>query len=162
MSTDSTITQGIAHFLDHVAEQLARKTPSQRREILADLEAHIHEGLANRAAGHQPTADDLQAVLNEMDQPETYAQTLTPEHQERKQSTKLVILGVLCPGIQIAGLAAGVSGVPVVPAIAGFACIVSFFVIWSNEQSPRWLIRLAGVAAICGLGMIIMEIARAL
>ena len=75
MNTDPTITQGIAHFLDRVSEHLISKTPAQRRELLADLEAHIYEALASRAQDRQPNVDDLQAVLAEIDPPESYDQT---------------------------------------------------------------------------------------
>ncbi len=162
MSTDSTIRLIVNDFLKRVDLHLTSQTPQQKHEFLADLEAHIYEGLTSRAAGRQPTIDDLQAVLAEMDQPQTYAQTLTSEHQERKQSTKLVVLGLLCASLQIAGLVTTVSGVPILGAIPGFAAIVAFFVIWSNERSPKWLIRLTGRAAICGLVIIIMEIVRVL
>ena len=162
MNTDQTITQGIAHFLDRVAEHLTAKTPTQKRESLADLESHIHEALASRAHSRPATLEDLQAILTEMDPPETYAQTLTPEYEQQKPNTKLVVLSLLCSGLQIAGLVTTVVGVPVVGAVTGFAAIVNFFIIWSNEQSPKWLVRLTGVAAICGLVAIIVEIARAL
>ncbi len=61
----------ISRYLVEVATYLGGRTPDQRRELLADLESHIHEALARR--GHEPTLDDLEAVLAEMAPPESYA-----------------------------------------------------------------------------------------
>ncbi len=116
MNTDSTITQGIAHFLDCVSQHLSSKTPQEKREILADLEAHIYEALASRAAGRQPTTDDLKAVLTEMDPPESYGQLAeTPNAaQPSRRTLGIVALCIslgsafLLPGVgQIIGLILG-------------------------------------------------------
>ena len=134
----------------------------RRDTLLRELREHVHEAINARTSGRPATLQDAYATLAEMDLPETYADTLTPEDEPRKPSVKLVILGLLCSFLQIIGLGAAAADVPVVPGIAGFAAIVSFFLIWSNRRSPKWLIRLTGVAAICGSGTIIIEIARAL
>ncbi len=75
MTTDPEIRQAVDEFLERVNSHLADQTPQQEREILADLEAHIHEALASRAQDRQPTLDDVQAVLAEMDPPESYGQS---------------------------------------------------------------------------------------
>ena len=75
MTTDSAIRQAVDEFLERVNSHLAEQTPQQKRDILADLEAHIYEALASRAADQQVTLEDLQIVLAQMDQPESYAQS---------------------------------------------------------------------------------------
>ena len=72
MNNNPTITQGIADFLNRVGQHLGHKTDEEKMEILTDLESHIHEALSARAQGRQSTLEDLQAVLNEMDPPESY------------------------------------------------------------------------------------------
>jgi multisubunit Na+/H+ antiporter MnhB subunit len=161
MGNDPSIESAIQQYLDAVAKSLAN-TPLERRDaLLRELRGHMHEAINARTSGRPATLQDAYATLSEMDSPETYADALTPEVEERKPITKLVVLGLLCSGLQIAGLGAAAAGIPVVGAIAGFAAVVSFFVVWSSRRSPKWLVRLTAVAAICGLGIIIMEIARA-
>jgi len=106
MNTDPTIAQGIANFLDRVAEHLVSKTPAQRREILADLESHIYEALASRAAGRQPAADVLKAVLAEMDPPESYGQS-SQANQPSLSSKRIIGIIALCTclgSLVVAGL----------------------------------------------------------
>lgn len=161
MNSDATISQAVGRFLNRVGEHLAHRRAEEKREILSDLESHIYEALQSRTQDRQPSLEDIQSVLAEMDPPETYTAILTPEHEERKPSTPLVTLSLLCAGLQILGLGLTILGTPLVGGITGFAAVVNFFVIWS-WRSPKWLILLTGIAAICGLGTIIMEIARAL
>ena len=161
MDHEKKIEGRITRYLEMVAANIGGVPADEQEEILRNVESHIYEALSERA-GENPTIADVEAVLAEMDPPETYAETLTPEHEKQKPSIQLVILALLCSCIQIVGLGMVVYGVPVVGAIVGFASVVSFFIVWSNQQSPKWLIRLTGVAAICGLGMIILEITRTL
>jgi multisubunit Na+/H+ antiporter MnhB subunit len=162
MSDDPSIESAIQQYLDAVAKSLVGASMERRDTLLLELKEHIHEAINARTSGRPATLQDAYATLSEMDLPETYADTLTPEDEARKPSVKLVILGLLCSILQIAGLGATAAGVRGVGGIAGFAAVVSFFLIWSNPRSQRWLVRLAAVAAICGLGMIIVELARAL
>lgn len=96
MNTDPAIRQTVDVFLHRVDSHLANQTPEQKRDILADLEAHIYEGLANRAADRQPTIEDLQAVLTEMDQPESYAQPaeIPKTHPPNRRATGIVALSI--------------------------------------------------------------------
>ena len=165
MGNDPSIESAIQQYLDAVSKSLANAPLERRDTLLRELREHIHEAINARTSGRPATLQDAYATLSEMDLPETYADTLTPEDEERKPSTKMLVLVFLCGGLQIASLGASIAGIPVIGAIGGFAGIVNFFVIWSNWSNwgvPRWLVRVAAVAAICGLGTIIMEVARAL
>lgn len=162
MRNDPSIESAIQQYLDVVAKSLANAPLERRDNLLRELREHIHEAINARTSGRLATLQDAYATLSEMDLPEAYADTLTPEDEERKPSTKLVVLALLCIGLQIAGFGTVVAGIPVLGGIAGFAAVVIFFLVWSSRGSPKWLIRLTGIAAICGLGIIIMEMARAL
>lgn len=162
MGNDPSIESAIQQYLDVVAKSLANGPIQRRDTLLRELREHIREAINARTCGRPPTLQDAYATLSEMDLPETYADAPTPEDEERKPSTKLVVLFFLCSVLQIAGLWAAVAGVPVVAAIAGFAAVVNFFLIWSSRRSPKWLVRFAAVAATCGAITIIIEIVRAL
>lgn len=161
MKNDSAIESVIQHYIDAVAESFADAPLKRRRALSRELREHIHEAIRDRTTGRPPTLQDVYATLAEMDSPEAYAETLTPRKGERECSVKLLILAFLCCGVQIGGLGAAVAGIPVVGGVAGFAAIVMFFLVWSCRKCPKWVVRLAGVAAICGLGTIIIEIGRA-
>ena len=162
MGNDPSIESAVQQYLDAVAEVLADAPQERQDAVLRDLREHIHEAISARTSGGEATLQDAYAALAEMDLPETYADAPTPEVGEGRPNTKLIVLGLLCSGMQITGLWMVIHGVPVVGAIAGFAAIVSFFLVWPNRRSPRWLVRLSAVAAVCGFGLIIMEISRAL
>jgi hypothetical protein len=154
MNNADSIDAVVQQYLDAVRGHMAH-TPSERQEaVLRELREHIHEAILGRSSGRTTTLQDAYATLSELDSPEAYADAPPSVSDERRPSKKLIVLGLICSGLQIAGLAVTIAGIPVIGAIAGFAAIVSFFLIWSNKRSPRWLIWLAGVAAICGLGSI--------
>jgi len=162
MNSATSIEAAVQQYLDAVKLHLAH-TPLERQEaLLSELREHIHEAIIARTAGRTATLQDAYATLSELDPPEAYEDTASTVSGEPRPSKKLIVLGLICSGLQIAGLGVAIAGIPVLGAIAGFAAIISFFLIWSNRRSPRWLIRLAGVAAICGLGTIAIEIARSL
>ena len=162
MRNDPAIESAIQQYIDAAAESFADAPLKRRRALSRELREHIREAIRARTSGRPPTLQDVYATLAEMDSPEAYAETLTPRKGEREFSVKLLILAFLCCGLQIAGLGAAVAGIPVVGAVAGFAAVVNFFLVWSYGKCPKWVVRLAGVAAILGLGMIIIEIARSL
>ena len=62
----------IRGYLDAVRAHLGHHAEPERVEILQNLEAHVREALAAR--GEAPSPEDLEAVLAEMDPPETYGQ----------------------------------------------------------------------------------------
>ena len=99
MNSDETIIQAIGRFLDSVGEHLANKEPTEKQEILADLESHIYKALNSRARGNQPTLEDLQAVLAEMDAPESYAQPAeTPKTVPANKRKMGIVALCICLG----------------------------------------------------------------
>jgi hypothetical protein len=162
MNNATSIEAVVQQYLDAVKGHLAH-TPLERQEaLLRELREHIHEAIIARTSGRTATLQDAYATLSELDPPEAYADSASTVSDEPRPSKKLIVLGLICSGLQIAGLGVAVAGIPVLGAIAGFAAIVSFFLIWSNKRSPKWLVRLTAVAAICGLGTIAIEMARVL
>lgn len=71
MSSSDEIRAGIRGYLDAVDAHLATQSAEEKRDLLANLESHIHEALDARVDG-EPTRADLDAVLAEMDLPESY------------------------------------------------------------------------------------------
>jgi len=164
MTNDPSIESAIQQYLDVVATSLANAPTERRDTLLEELREHIHEAIADRTSGKPATLQDAYAVLSEMDLPENYVDTLTGEREERKPNAKLVALFLICSGIQIAGLAALVAGIPIAGTVTGLAPIVVFFLVWSGQLGTprRWFLWLTGGAALCGLGMIIFELMRVL
>ena len=66
----------------------------EQREILQSLETHIHDALESRSDG-EPTLELLEAILAEMDPPESYGSsqqsTAVPSHPIREQSSMAAI-----------------------------------------------------------------------
>lgn len=61
--------------------------------------------------------------------------------------------------VQIFGLIAVIAGIPIVPAISGFATILYYYLMPKNNP---FLNKLCGIAALCGLFEIIFSILTAL
>ena len=72
MRMNDDVRSGIRAYLDAVAFHVKHLSQEDRRDLLENIECHIHEALAARVAGKATTAD-LEAVLAEMDPPERYA-----------------------------------------------------------------------------------------
>ena len=72
MTYDPSVTDTVADYVRAVESHLAGVSADEREEILRNVEAHIYDALESRA-GEAATADDLQAVLAEMDPPASYA-----------------------------------------------------------------------------------------
>lgn len=74
MTTFPSEIQGrIRRYLDDVSRHLSGVSEKSRQETLQDLESHIHEALARRAP-QDPSLSDLEAILAEMDPPESFGQ----------------------------------------------------------------------------------------
>ncbi len=71
MNYDKKIEEGISRYLEKVASYLRETPPDEADEIIRDLQSHIYDALASRS-GAEPTPADLEAVLSEMDPPESY------------------------------------------------------------------------------------------
>ena len=57
--------------IGNVQRHLGESPADEKREILQSLEAHIHDALESRSAGN-PSIDLLEAIIAEMDPPESY------------------------------------------------------------------------------------------
>ena len=73
MTYDKPIRDAVATYLRAVESHLANISADERAGIVHDVEGHIYEAL-DRRAGDEATAEDLRAVLEAMDPPESYAQ----------------------------------------------------------------------------------------
>ena len=69
MVIDATARSLIDRFLGRVEAHLTDRTEDERDELINDLESHIHDTLARRESD---TLADVEAVLAEMDPPESY------------------------------------------------------------------------------------------
>ncbi|HUS46275.1 MAG TPA: hypothetical protein VM219_09675 [Phycisphaerae bacterium] len=115
MAVSAEVQAGIGRYLLEVSTYLGGRTPQERRELLADLEAHVHEALAAR--GREPMLSDLEAVLAEMDPPESYegpqarlAEERVPVSDPRsKRGLAYWALGLFVGGIALFGILAVVS-----------------------------------------------------
>ena len=161
MYSPSSIEAAVQQYLDAVKCHLSYAPLERQEAVLRELREHIHEAINARTRGRAATLQDAYATLSEMDSPEAYADTASSVSDEQGPSRKLIALSLICSGLQIAGLGFIIAGIPIIGGIAGFAAIVNFFLTWSNKRSPKWQVRLAATAAICGVGIIAFEIARA-
>lgn len=72
MKLPPELTQRIDAYLREVEQHLGHKSVAVRRELVGELRDHITEAL-RRKAGEKPSPADLEAVLAEMDPPESFA-----------------------------------------------------------------------------------------
>ncbi len=72
MNLSTDLQARIETYLNAVDAELAGKPEAARRELLAQLREHITESLRRRGA--EPTSADVEAVLAEMDPPESFAE----------------------------------------------------------------------------------------
>jgi hypothetical protein len=79
VNLDTELQRKVQDFLDRVAAHLGAMPDDEKRELLADLESHIHEALEARLSGRTPTLQDLDAVLAEMDPPESYGEPVAAD-----------------------------------------------------------------------------------
>ncbi len=74
-----TPQERIAQFIAAVERSLSEAGVSndERQNVTADLRVQIEEMLSARTEGKTPTLEDVQAVLSELDPPESYSETAT-------------------------------------------------------------------------------------
>lgn len=101
MVMDADARSRIDRFLGRVEAHLADRSEEEREELLRDLESHLHDALAGRETASRA---DVEAVIAEMDPPESYGDLAPrtpaePTKTERPPEVKLAIVLV------IAGLA---------------------------------------------------------
>ncbi len=73
MNLPKELTARIESHLSNVRKHLGSFPPDEQKEILQSIEAHIHDALESRSGG-EPAAALLDAVLAEMDPPESYGE----------------------------------------------------------------------------------------
>ncbi len=71
MNANRTINNRINQYLDAVRAQLSGLSQNEVEGIIEDLRTHI--GASIQAHGDQPTLETVEAVLEEMDSPESFA-----------------------------------------------------------------------------------------
>ena len=62
----------IRRYLNSVDRHLGHLPPGDRRAVLNNLESHMAEALRQRLQSQPPSADDVRAVIAEMDPPESF------------------------------------------------------------------------------------------
>jgi len=72
MTDHNDIGKRIQKYLDEIEAHL-NQPRSQKSEVLQNVEAHIRDALARRSE-ENPNLDDLEAVIAEMDAPESYGE----------------------------------------------------------------------------------------
>ena len=65
--------EAIRRYLNAVKSSMTAAPADEQRDILNELEAHIREALASRLHGAEVSVADVDAVLADMDSPESYA-----------------------------------------------------------------------------------------
>ena len=73
MEMPAEAQKAIRRYLNAVKSSMTGAPVDEQRDILNELEAHIREALASRLHGAEATASDVDAVLVDMDPPESYA-----------------------------------------------------------------------------------------
>jgi hypothetical protein len=104
----NTAASAIHDYIQSVADHLCNLPQDQRAAILDNLEAQIHEALTFRCQGAEPAAEDVEAVLAEMDPPEAF----------EAESAKV-------PGAGSGPTTPGVESRPVVGKVALYISLVS-------------------------------------
>jgi len=82
--SQATPRERIAQFIAAVERSLSEAGVSadERQNVTADLRVQIEEMLSARTEGKTPTLEDVQAVLSELDPPESYSETEPGESQK--------------------------------------------------------------------------------
>ena len=140
MNTETEVERGVQDFLDRVADYLGATPEDEKREILRDLASHIHEALKSRVPGREPTVEDLQGVLAEMDPPESYGESAEVERpgSPGRRATGIAALCISLGSLVVAGLLFALTGghlvlwIPVFLFLAGqITALVLGVVAWS-------------------------------
>ena len=90
----------INQYLNEVEINLGSLSKVEQEEILDNLRAHIYSELENRISG-PPKPEDIESVLNDMDPPESYADS-TEEYpagrpMEKHASMRTIIGAIIIP-----------------------------------------------------------------
>ena len=97
MKLSATSEDQINQYLDAVHRNLGFLSRVEQDEILENLRAHIYSELENRGSD-PPTPEDVESVLNDMDPPESYADTpvdFTTDMPKKKRTSRRAIIGAI-------------------------------------------------------------------
>jgi hypothetical protein len=135
MNENPAVEKPINHYLDAVREQLAGLSQDEVDSILDDLREHIYARL--QAEGTPPTRERVEAILAQMDPPESFAPEPDKAVGERRVSHLAIAGAVLLPfGIVGAILLLAPVGGATVTAVNGVATTATPAVAWW-----QWLLR---------------------
>jgi hypothetical protein len=67
-----SVSKEISKYLDSVKAHLGHLPPGERQAVLDNLELQIADVVRQRLGSQPPTADDVRAVISEMDPPESF------------------------------------------------------------------------------------------
>jgi len=91
MNEQSIAVKQINQYLNAVREQLTGLSQSEVDSIIDDLREHIDASL--QAHGDQPTRENVEAVLAEMDPPESFAPEFDVEVETAPKVSRSAIVG---------------------------------------------------------------------
>lgn len=91
MTNHNDIGKRIQQYLDEIEAHL-NQPHSQKSEVLQNVEVHIRDALA-RKSENNPNIDDLEAVIAEMDSPESYGEH--PPTKQPRSAMKPLIYGAV-------------------------------------------------------------------
>jgi len=89
MNLSTELTKQLNAHLDEVRKHLGTLPADERQEILQSIESHIYDALENRSDG-EPTPALLDAVIAEMDPPESYGEL--PSLPKKKGRWLLILI----------------------------------------------------------------------
>ena len=104
MNLPKELTARIANHLSNVRKHLGGLPPDEQKEILQSIESHIYDALENRG-GVEPTSALLDAVLAEMDPPESYGDSMPVPDQKKNRHWRtiiplLILIAMIAVGIK--------------------------------------------------------------
>lgn len=100
MQMSSESQKLIDQYLEQVKNNLGSLSTEEQEEILNNLQSHIFSEIDNRSS-FEPTIEDVQSVINDMDPPESYAGNqfdfITGSQENPKVSRRAIVGTVLLP-----------------------------------------------------------------
>lgn len=107
MNLSPELLQRIDHHIHQVEQHLAGLAADEQQEILQTVRTHIHDALEHRSNGN-PSKNILEAILAEMDPPESYGSALQntaaearPKQKQRHALPLFIALSLIMIGICI-------------------------------------------------------------
>ena len=102
MTNEEQVRRAIGDFIAEVEGRLDDKSPVEKRELLRQIESHVRDALEERTGTAEVTLSDVEAVLTEMDPPESYGHAKDPA--ESRSTTGKLALMISLGSIMAAGI----------------------------------------------------------